>query len=298
MSSCITVMPILWNPQSLASHCKQTAMNQTNLLTADILDILFEGRNKAYGAYELRKQYQKRLYIAVSSMLLLVALLFAGYAFSEKMQHHTITAIIPPDMELSKVKPNEEVIPPPPPEIKPPTPVAMEQFAPPRIVHDDEVTPEDQPPTMEELENVQIGLVDKEGSPDEGITAPPPSDEGRGVLEAPKAKSDPDSLFISVQIESEYPGGPQAWMRYLKKTLEPLFPAEAIEEGIQGTVLIRFIVDREGNVSNVEAVSGPELLREAAIKVIQKSGKWTPALQNGMHVRSYKTQPIVFRIDQ
>ncbi len=273
-------------------------MNQTTLLTADILDILFEGRNKEYGAYELRKQYQKRLYIAVSSMLLLVALLFAGYAFSEKMPSHSITAIIPPDMELAKAKEKEDITPPPPPKVKPPAPVAMQQFVPPRIVNDDDVKPEEQPPTIDELENVKIGLVDKDGSPDEGITAPPPTDEGRGLMEAPKAKTDPDSLFITVQIESEYPGGPQAWMRYLKKTLEPLFPQQAIEDGIQGTVLIRFIVDREGNVSNVEAISGPELLQEAAIQVIRKSGKWTPAIQNGRQVRSYKTQPIVFRIDE
>jgi protein TonB len=67
---------------------------------------------------------------------------------------------------------------------------------------------------------------------------------------------------------------------------------------VQGTVMVQFIVDREGNVSDVEVVSGPETggLREEAIRVIQKSGKWTPAIQNGRKVKSYKRQPVVFKL--
>jgi protein TonB len=69
-----------------------------------------------------------------------------------------------------------------------------------------------------------------------------------------------------------------------------------VDQGIEGFVTVQFVVDKEGNVSNVEAVSGPQELRGEAVRVIKRSGKWTPAIQNGHKVKSYKKQPIGFRI--
>jgi protein TonB len=76
------------------------------------------------------------------------------------------------------------------------------------------------------------------------------------------------------------------------------YPDEALNNEIQGTVVVQFIVDKEGNVSDVQAVSGPTEggLREEAVRVIMKSGKWTPAVQNGRSVKSYKHQPVTFHI--
>ena len=76
------------------------------------------------------------------------------------------------------------------------------------------------------------------------------------------------------------------------------YPDEAEQNGIYGTVLIKFVVDREGNVSSIQALSGPEELRAEAIRVISKSGKWTPAIKNGDVVNSYKYQQIVFQISE
>ena len=84
-------------------------------------------------------------------------------------------------------------------------------------------------------------------------------------------------------------------MRYLGKSLK--YPQEAIDNEVQGTIVVQFIVDKEGNVSDVEAVSGAQELRDEAIRVIKKSGKWTPAVQNGRQVKSYKKQPIVFKLE-
>jgi protein TonB len=97
-----------------------------------------------------------------------------------------------------------------------------------------------------------------------------------------------------VEIESEYPGGLTAWRRFLDRNLR--YPQEAVDQGIEGFVTVQFVVDKEGNVSNVEAVSGPQELRGEAVRVIKRSGKWTPAIQNGHKVKSYKKQPIGFRI--
>jgi periplasmic protein TonB len=136
--------------------------------------------------------------------------------------------------------------------------------------------------------------VNQEGLKDEGITAPPVSDN-KGVVEAPKDNTDYDKTFTKVEIESDYPGGTAAWIRYLTKNLH--YPDEAANAEIQGAVVVQFIVDKEGNVSEVEAVSGPNELRDEAVRVVKKSGKWTPAVQNGRHVKSYKKQPIVFRLE-
>ena len=115
-------------------------------------------------------------------------------------------------------------------------------------------------------------------------------------VEAPKkVEEDYDKTFTKVEIESEYPGGAAAWHRYLSKNL--VYPDEAVSAEIQGQVVVRFIVDKEGNVSDVEAVSGPEELRDAAVRVIKKSGNWNPAIQNGRKVKSYKSQPINFRLE-
>ena len=84
-------------------------------------------------------------------------------------------------------------------------------------------------------------------------------------------------------------------MRYLNKTLH--YPDEAVSNEIQGDVVVQFIVDKEGNVSDVEAISGPAELREEAARVIKKSGKWTAAIQNGRQVKSYKKQPVKFRLE-
>lgn len=272
-------------------------MDANKILSADVLDIIFEGRNKEYGAYELRKTYNKRLLWALVGTAAVILLLFIGYFVSNMNGGSKKQAMVVQDMQLEDVKEEKkEPPPPPPPKVEPPK-VEMAKFTPPKIVPDDKVKPEEKPPEQEKLEDTKIGTVNQEGIKDEGITAPPVSDAGKGVVEAPKDNTDYDKTFTKVEIESTYPGGPNAWLRYLNKNLR--FPDEAQAQEIQGTIVVQFIVDKEGNVSDVEAISGPTEggLREEAVRVIKKSGKWTPAIQNGRQVKSYKKQPIVFKMD-
>ncbi len=273
-------------------------MDVNKILSADILDIIFEGRNKEYGAYELRKTYNRRLGIALSATALVIILLFVGYLLSNSFSGAEKKKMQVEDVQLDNLKQEEQKNePPPPPPPKPPEPpkVEMAKFTPPKIVKDEEVKEDEKPPEVEKLEETKIGTVNQEGIKDEGIVAPPVQDDGKGVVEAPKKdEEDYDKTFTKVEIESEYPGGNGAWARYLNKSLK--YPQEAIDNEIQGTVVVQFIVDKEGNVSDVEAVSGPSELRDEAIRVIKKSGKWTPAVQNGRQVKSYKKQPIVFQL--
>lgn len=275
-------------------------MEVNKILTADVLDLIFEGKNKEYGAYELRKSYNKRLTTSIIGMLVLVGLLLLGYFISNKIAADADKEVmVVQDVQLEEVKQEErQEPPPPPPPPKPPDPpkVEMAKFTPPKIVKDEEVKEDEKPPEVEKLEEVKIGTVNQEGVKDLGIVAPPVEDAGKGVVEAPKkVEEDWDKTFTKVEIESSYPGGAAAWTRYLLKTLR--YPQEAQDNEVQGTVVVQFIVDKAGMVSNVEAISGPNELRDEAVRVIKKSGQWTPAVQNGRQVKSYKKQPIVFRLE-
>ncbi|WP_127131785.1 energy transducer TonB [Pseudoflavitalea rhizosphaerae] len=271
-------------------------MEISNILTADVLDIIFDGKNKSYGAYELRKTYKRRMLLSLAGMFTIILFLIGTMLLANNKKEQQAILMNVEDIELEKVNTEkEEVKPPPPP--KPPEPpkqVATRIYTAPVISN--EVRPEEKPPENAELEDVKIGTQNIDGNPDDGIEAPP-SMKGEGVSTGvieEVVKKESDAPFMKVEIESSYPGGPEAWRRFLIKQLQRNYPQDAIDNGIQGTVIIQFIVDAEGNVSNVEALSGPEELRDAAIRVIQKSGKWIPAVQNKRHVKSYKKQPIGF----
>ena len=271
-------------------------MDATKILQTDLLDLLFEGRNKQYGAYELRKQYSKRMIIAVGVMITCCLLFFMLYAFA-KGGNHSKSGPIANEIELTKVEPETkkpEVVPPPPKQVQPQ--IKMRQFTAP-VITTTEVKPDEKPPEITDLEDSKIGKINQDGDKFDDVVAPPVSDK-QGVIEAPKQKDEEDweKTFLSVQIESEYPGGIESWKRFLGKSLH--YPEDAIEKEIEGTVLVQFIVDKEGNVSDVSAISGPNELRGEAERVIKKSGKWIPASQNGRKVKSYKKQPITFRLDR
>lgn len=107
--------------------------------------------------------------------------------------------------------------------------------------------------------------------------------------------ADTGAIRTKVEIESSYPGGMGAWNRFLQKTLD--YPDEAWRKEIQGVVIVQFIVGVDGSVRDIQVVSGPNELRTEAIRVISKSGYWTPAVNNGVKVESYKKQPLVFRLE-
>jgi protein TonB len=268
-------------------------MEISAILTADILDIVFEGKNKEYGAYELRRTYRKRLSLSIAGMLLLIGLFVTGYLLAGSQKTYLAREIfIPVDTILRVDKPPQEIIPPKPIELPKQATTKFDNF---RVVKDDQVKPDEKPPEVDKLEDTKIGTTNVEGTKDDGIVAPP-VDQGNTGVTGPVKKEEEDweRTFIKVEKESEYPGGIPAWLRFLHKNLN--YPQVAQDNEIQGTVVVRFIVDKEGNVSDVEAISGPTELRDEAVRVIKKSGKWTPAVQNGRQVKSYKSQPITFQI--
>lgn len=271
-------------------------MESNKILQADFLDILFEDRNKEYGAYDLRKTYNRRLFKSIAVTGTVIVLVFVGGMVLGRGTKKVAALVYVDSVQLAKAPDDvpPPPTPPPPPKIETP-PVAMKIFTPPHIVPNEQVKPDEQPPEQDELDKVKIGTVNTPGGDDAGVVAPPASDGDRGVVEKPVKKDDEPAIWTKVEIESTYPEGAAGWLRFLNKNLH--YPDDALNNGIEGVVMVQFIVDEKGNVSNVQAVSGPESggLREEAVRVIKRSGLWTAAIQNGRQVKSYKRQPITFR---
>jgi protein TonB len=271
-------------------------MDINKLQTADILDIIFDGRNKEYGAYDLRKTYNRRLTYALGAMLLLCLLMLvisviANSAGKEKTQ------VMVQDISLENVKNEEkkpEPPPPPPPPKQEPPKVEIAKFTPPKIVKDEEVKPEEEIKEVEKLEDTKIGTFNQEGVKDEGLVAPP-VEKGTGVVEAPKVEEDYDKVFTVVQIPAEFPGGVSAWQRYLERNLNSGIPVENGAPPGRYTVIVSFTVSKTGAISDVQAENDPGYGTKAeAIRVITKGPSWKPAVQNGRNVIYRHKQGVTF----
>ncbi|MDP9230035.1 MAG: energy transducer TonB [Bacteroidota bacterium] len=272
-------------------------MEANKILSADILDLVFEDRNKEYGAYDLRKTYNRRITTAliITASIALIAL---GGSFLAKAFSNSNSKLDVKDVVLENIKQEEEKKaepPPPPPKPKPPE-VEMTKFTPPKIVKDEEVKKEDIPPEVEKLEDTKIDVKSQEGVKDEGLATPAEIDQGKQVIE--EKKEDENQIFTKVEVEASFPGGEGAWRKYLERSLSTFNPGEnGAAEGTY-TVHVKFIVDKLGNISDVTALTNHGFgMEDEAVKVIKKGPKWVPALQNGRHVNAYRTQPITFIVN-
>ncbi|MGE9314846.1 energy transducer TonB [Niabella sp. CJ426] len=273
-------------------------MDANKILSTDFLDLLFEGRNKSYGAYELRRGYNKRLWIAIGGTALGFALIAGGIFLKSQM-----TPAVDEDavkinevtiQQIEQEKPEEPPPPPPPPPPKqaPPPKIEMKAFTPPKIVKDEEV--KEPPPAVEELKETKIGTISQEGIKDIGIVTPPAAaDGGKGLVEAKPVEKEPE-VFTKVEVDAKYPGN---WRSFLERNLDGQV---AVDNGASPgtyTVIIQFIVDVAGNVSDVKALTSVGFgMEQEAVRVIKKSGKWNPAIQNGREVKAYRKQPITFQV--
>jgi len=270
-------------------------MDINKILTADILDLIFEGRFKEYGAYELRKTYNDRLKKAVIGMLSITILLAGGAIWSNSAKKSK-TEIVVTDVSLTDVAQEKKPPPPPPPPPKQEPPkVEMAKFTPPKIVKDEEVKKEDEVKEVEKLEDVKLGVTDQKGIKDDGLV---PVEQSTGVAPAP-AEDDENKIFTVVQIPAEFPGGQQGWIRYLERTLNRDLPVENGAPTGKYSVVVSFIVSKDGTISEVKAENDPGYgTKDEAVRVIQKGPKWKPAVQNGRNVIYRHRQAIVFMVSE
>ncbi len=276
-------------------------MDVNKILTADILDIVFEGRNKEYGAYQLRRTYNKRITYAIIGTVLVCLLFLVGSLVANSGDKEK-TQIFVEDVNLEDVKQEDkkpEPPPPPPPPKQEPPKVEITKFTPPKIVKDEEVKPEEEIKEVEKLEDTKIGTINQEGIKDEGIVAPPVEVKGTGVVEAPKQEEDYDKVFTVVQIPAEFPGGLPAWTKYLERNLNRDLPVENGAPPGKYTVIVSFIVDKNGGISEVKAENDPGYgTKDEAVRVIKRGPNWKPAVQNGRNVIYRHKQSITFMVSE
>ena len=282
-------------------------MAKIDLYDPKWVDMVFAGKNKEYGAYQLRKGTSGRNIKSLLILVIAAALVggFLAWKVIEQKQAEEQQAYMEA-MELAKLqkqaekeqKKKQEPIKPKV-EMKKEIPVAREtqKFTAPVIKKDELVKEENQVKQMDQLDaKVAVGTKDEEGTKDRtveavrsdiAVAAPPPPP-------APKPEVS-NKVFDVVEEMPSFPGGQGALMSYLSSNIK--YPVVAQENGVQGRVIVAFVVERDGSITDVKVARSvdPSLDREAQ-RVVKSMPKWKPGKQNGSAVRVKYTVPVVFRL--
>lgn len=271
-------------------------MEAKKILQASLLDILFEGRNKLYGAYELRNTYNRRVYKALAGMGVTCLLFYGSMLFANSGSTKTSSLYVSPDIDITGLKDEPKKIITPPP-VKPKLPeVKVVKYTIPVIVKKD--VPVDPPPPNDIVNETNIGKENINGK-DEILAPSPLVEKGTTTLPINSTKENERSIFDPVQIEAKFPGGISAWQNFLQHNLRSDVPVENGAQPGRYTVVLSFTVDTEGNISDVKAENDPGYgTADEAVRVIKHSNKWIPALQNGRNVAYRQRQSITFIVDE
>jgi protein TonB len=266
---------------------KLFTMTSNEILHSDFLDILFDNRNKTYGAYLLRKNYGSRmgwsLAIGISSFLLLLLVI-------RPSKESAFSIPPPPDVVLKDYRIPPEIKKPEQPLQKPSQPsppVAQQKFTDQIKIVDHQPLTENLMPVMTNLDQVMPSTITGTGLPFTGGQPSPTSGNGDGKPATSSAGPEP-----LIQREPEFPGGTKAWLAFLQRHL--MVPGD-LEDGEKKIVVVRFIVSPEGNLTGFEVLqSAGNIYDQEVIRVLKKMPKWKPAIQNNMPVSRSFTQPVSF----
>ncbi|MDH6353999.1 protein TonB [Dysgonomonas sp. PH5-45] len=267
-------------------------------------DLVFEGKNKEYGAYRLRKTSSKRHVVALIVMLCFVGVVIALPYFIEAVKPSKENlGGVDDTFEMTNVqaeeeKKEEEVIPqqelaPPPPPVK-----ASIQFTPPVVVEDSKVKEDNEIKTQEELttkKDLQVSFTtNEEGSKEKGAANPEDLLKNKQITNTPTEVQKP---FKVVEQMPTFKGGPAELMKYLANNIK--YPDIAAQNNIEGKVIITFVVGKDGSISNVKVVKtlDPSCDREA-LRVVKAMPAWIPGRQNGQSVPVEYTLPVTFKLQK
>jgi protein TonB len=269
---------------------KPTAMTSNQILTADLLDILFEHRNKAYGAYAIRRAYPKNLLKAVRFMLLLVIALCVYVmsqpkktsGFEQPVRKITEMTLIDEKPPIQK-EPEKRTV-----EAQPPTKVDRH----PVIVPDNTII--EHPVVDRTSDSVFVpGSTDSPGTGgDANSYVQGKVSTGTSITTEPPVEAPEPLIRDFADVQPEFPGGVEAWRNYLQKMLR--VPDE-LEPGDRRTVQVKFVVNNNGDVTDAVIIkSAGNMYDREVLRVIARMPKWKPGKQNGQPVAVYFTQPVTF----
>jgi protein TonB len=252
-------------------------------------DIVFEGRNQDYGAYQIRRRYNWTVTLILGCMIGALAL-GMGIKFVLGLKGDEIAK--EPVLDMTTIDltppPADKNEPPPPPPPPPPPVMETVKFVPP-VIKDDAVET-DPPPPQDKLAETNVSTVTQEGDGDAVVV--PSEGNGNGVIEEKATE-----IFTVVEEMPEFPGGMQMMMEFIKKNIQ--YPQMAKEAGLSGKCFLKFVVNGNGNITDVQVLKGVpgcgECDREA-IRVVKLMPNWKPGKQNGRSVSVFFNLPINFQL--
>ena len=270
-----------------------------DLKSSEWNNIIFEGKNKKYGAYEMRQSSSKRHVMAFVVCILIVIFVsflpalietVARARQADNIDDSTVLANLQKQLEEEIQKQDEirDDAEPPPPPLK-----STIQFTAPDIVDASEINEEDQMKTQDELttSTVQISIATVAGTDEIG---------GVDIAELKRheeiSETKAETIHEFVEQPAVFPGGEEALMKYLHDNIS--YPTSAWENRIQGLVYLRFVVNKEGRISDIKILTSVHpLLDNEAIRVVKSMPKWIPARHNGKIVNAYFILPVRFTIE-
>ena len=286
------------------------AKRNVDLTSQEWRDLVFADKNKDFGAYELRRQSDKRHNMAVLFTLvglIVVFILILAYskysdfraeqeqlALQEQREKMAAAELI--QQEEEEPEPEEEPeeqkmemeIPEIPEEVL--ATVQVTQIA---IVDADKVQNEVMDMEEQKEDNTARGVVNQEGSDD--VDKFEAVKEQVIVKEPEPEKPKEEEIFVAVEQPAEFPGGQAALMKWLSNNIR--YPEAAQQNDIQGRVVVKFVVEKDGSVGHAEIARGVDKdLDREALRVVNKMPKWQPGKNNGVAVRSYFNLPVTFRL--
>lgn len=277
-------------------------MSKIDLISNEWTDLVFEGRNQSYGAYKLRKTTGKRNLWALVIVALAAVLLYLGLQLqrmaeaNKKVENTQAVALAKLNTEKKKEAKVEkkEIIRQEPEKVVEQVKSSV-KFTAPIIKKDEEVKEEDEI----KLDEVQksdkaVGAFTVEGNDEVGGSVLK-AKEDIPAPEPPKHVVEETKIFTVVEQMPMFPGGDAALMGYLRDNIH--YPTVAAENGVQGRVVVGFVVERDGSITDVNILRSvdPSLDREA-MRVVKSMPRWTPGKQNGSAVRVKYQVPVTFRL--
>lgn len=275
-------------------------MDNTQLAKASLDDIVFEGRNKAYGAFVLRRLYGKHVTRAVLIAVALFTLLISFPLIARMFKKEEVVVddkmlkvnelMEAPPLDATKPPPP----PPPPPEAPPPPPPKLTtiKFTPPVVKKDEEVQKQEEIPDQEELKDKVVATETVKGNTDNpaDLAGLEPGEGTKAVEEVVETKP-----YTYVEQMPVFPGGQEALLSYIAKNIK--YPPMALRNQVEGRVFIKFVVGPDGSVTNAEVQKGIGAgCDEESLRVIKNLPRFTPGKQNGRAVPVYFTVPVTFAI--
>ena len=271
-------------------------MKPENILQSDVIDIIFENKNKEYGAYELRKQYGRRMNKSIGITALIVLVFALSQSF--KVPKRTGSVVLE---SIDSLKFTQVILPKDEPKVKQQEPEKLVQkknaatasYIKPIVVPDELANKPIS--TIDKIETSIISGQETEGeavTTEVGITKDKPT-EGKGNVATEPVEEEVSNAPLNIaEFMPEFPGGQAAFIKFLQRNLNQ--PSD-FEEGEKVTVIAKFVVNAEGNIVDIDIIkNGRSDLDQEVIRVIKKMPRWKAGMQNGRAVPVYYKVPITF----